>query len=76
MRRCVRFGIKDYETREFVQQPAAQLLRLGKPLQMLSDVLTNLTSCRVSEALQLKAEDIVCDRLVFRRATAKTKQTH
>lgn len=33
------------------------------------------TSCRISEALQLKADDIVGDRLVFRRATTKTKQT-
>ena len=33
------------------------------------------TSCRVSEALQLKAEDIVGNRLVFRRSTTKTKRT-
>jgi integrase/recombinase XerD len=33
------------------------------------------TSCRISEALQLKAEDRVGDRLVFRRATTKTKRT-
>jgi integrase/recombinase XerD len=33
------------------------------------------TSCRISEALQLKAEDIVGDRLVFRRSTTKTKRT-
>lgn len=33
------------------------------------------TSCRISEALQLKAEDIVGDRIVFRRSTTKTKRT-
>lgn len=33
------------------------------------------TSCRISEALQLTAEDVVGDRLVFRRATTKTKRT-
>lgn len=33
------------------------------------------TSCRVSEALQLTAEDIVGDRIVFRRATTKTKRS-
>lgn len=33
------------------------------------------TSCRISEALQLKAEDRVGDRFVFRRATTKTKRT-
>lgn len=33
------------------------------------------TSCRISEALQLKAEDVVGDRLVFSRSTTKTKRT-
>lgn len=33
------------------------------------------TSCRISEALQLTAEDVVGDRLVFRRATTKTRKT-
>ena len=33
------------------------------------------TSCRISEALQLEAGDLVDDRLVFRAATTKTKQT-
>lgn len=33
------------------------------------------TGCRISEALQLKAEDIVGDRLVFRRSTTKTRRT-
>lgn len=31
--------------------------------------------CRVSEARQLKAEDIIADHIVFRRATTKTKRT-
>jgi len=33
------------------------------------------TGCRVSEARQLKAEDLVGDTLVFRKATTKTKRT-
>lgn len=33
------------------------------------------TSCRIGEALQLTAEDVVGDRLVFRRATTKTRKT-
>jgi integrase/recombinase XerD len=33
------------------------------------------TSCRVSEALKLQRSDLIGDRLVFRRATTKTKQT-
>lgn len=33
------------------------------------------TGCRISESLQLKAEDFIGDRVVFRRATTKTKQT-
>lgn len=33
------------------------------------------TLCRVSEARQLKAEDIVNRAIVFRRATTKTKKT-
>lgn len=33
------------------------------------------TSCRISEALKLKAEDIKGDRIVFRAATTKTKRT-
>jgi len=33
------------------------------------------TGCRISEARQLQAEDWVGDRLVFRRATTKTKRT-
>lgn len=33
------------------------------------------TSCRISEALQLEADDIVGERIVFRAATTKTKQT-
>jgi integrase/recombinase XerD len=31
--------------------------------------------CRISEARQLKAEDLVGGRIVFRRATTKTKRT-
>ena len=33
------------------------------------------TSCRVSEALKLRAEDMVGDRVVFRASTTKTKKT-
>ncbi|NJP12484.1 MAG: site-specific integrase [Leptolyngbyaceae cyanobacterium RU_5_1] len=33
------------------------------------------TLCRVSEARQLKAEDLVSRSIVFRRATTKTKRT-
>jgi integrase/recombinase XerD len=33
------------------------------------------TGCRVSEARQLKAEDLVGNTLVFRKATTKTKRT-
>jgi integrase/recombinase XerD len=33
------------------------------------------TCCRVSEALQLQREDLVGDRIVFRKRTTKTKQT-
>ena len=33
------------------------------------------TCCRVSEALQLEASDMVGDRIVFRKRTTKTKQT-
>ena len=33
------------------------------------------TGCRVSEARQLKAEDLVGDTLVFRKATTKAKHT-
>ncbi|MBN8561055.1 MAG: site-specific integrase [Leptolyngbya sp. UWPOB_LEPTO1] len=33
------------------------------------------SGCRISEALQLKAEDLISDRIVFRRMTTKTKQT-
>lgn len=33
------------------------------------------TSCRISEALQLRREDIVGDRILFRRATTKNKRT-
>jgi integrase/recombinase XerD len=33
------------------------------------------TSCRVSEALKLKAGDVVGDRIVFRARTTKTKRT-
>jgi integrase/recombinase XerD len=33
------------------------------------------TSCRISEALQLEAGDILGERIVFRAATTKTKQT-
>jgi integrase/recombinase XerD len=33
------------------------------------------TGCRVSEARQLQAEDVVGDTLVFRKATTKTKRT-
>lgn len=33
------------------------------------------TSCRVSEALQLKRSDIIGARIVFRAATTKTKKT-
>lgn len=33
------------------------------------------TSCRISEALQLTAEDLKGDRIIFRAATTKTKRT-
>ena len=33
------------------------------------------TGCRVSEARQLRAEDVVGETLVFRKATTKTKRT-
>lgn len=33
------------------------------------------TSCRISEALQLRRSDIVGDRIMFRAATTKTKRT-
>jgi len=33
------------------------------------------TSCRISEALQLRKEDIVGDRLLFRAKTTKNKRT-
>lgn len=33
------------------------------------------TGCRVSEALQLQRSDILGDRIVFRAATTKTKET-
>jgi integrase/recombinase XerD len=33
------------------------------------------TSCRISEALKLEAQDVVGDRIVFRRVTTKTKRT-
>jgi integrase/recombinase XerD len=33
------------------------------------------SSCRISEALKLEADDIVGERIVFRAATTKTKQT-
>lgn len=33
------------------------------------------TGCRVSEARQLKAEDVVGNTVVFRKATTKTKRT-
>lgn len=33
------------------------------------------TGCRVSEALKLKRSDLIGDRIVFRAATTKTKET-
>lgn len=33
------------------------------------------TSCRIGEALQLEAEDILGERIIFRAATTKTKKT-
>lgn len=52
-----------------------QVMRELSPKMRCLFSICYYTSCRVSEALQLKAEDIVGERLVLRRATTKTKRT-
>lgn len=52
-----------------------ELLTVLSPKYKLLFAICYYTSCRVSEALQLKRSDIIGDRIVFRAATTKTKKT-
>lgn len=52
-----------------------ELLSVLSPKYKLLFAICYYTSCRVSEALQLKRSDIIGDRIVFRAATTKTKKT-
>jgi len=52
-----------------------ELLATSTPRYRLLWAICYYTSCRISEALQLKRNDIIHDRIIFRGATTKEKKT-
>lgn len=52
-----------------------ELMSVLAPTHKALFAICYYTSCRVSEALKLQASDLIGDRIVFRAATTKTKQT-
>ncbi len=57
------------------EEQFAELMSSFSPSDKLLFGICYYTSCRISEALQLRKEDIVGDRLVFRASTTKNKRT-
>lgn len=51
------------------------ILELLSPTMRGVFALCYYTSCRISEALQLEARDLIGEAIVFRAVTTKTKQT-
>ncbi len=52
-----------------------ELFSVLSPADRLLFGICYYTSCRIGEALQLRREDIVGERLVFRAKTTKTRKT-
>ncbi len=52
-----------------------ELLEVLAPKYRLLFAICYYTSCRISEALQLQASDIISDRIIFRAKTTKEKKT-
>ena len=71
MPKCDRNGQADIFTDEQLDQVLAELSVRMRSLF----AICRYTGCRVSEARQLRAEDLVNNRIIFRRGNTKTKQT-
>lgn len=57
------------------EEQLAELMTALTPCYRALFAICYYTSCRISEALQLRRSDLIGDRIVFRAVTTKTKQT-
>ncbi|BAZ19071.1 phage integrase family protein (plasmid) [Calothrix sp. NIES-4071] len=57
------------------EEQFAELMEVLSPADKLLFGICYYTSCRISEALQLRKEDIVGERLLFRARNTKNKRT-